>query len=412
MNILYVDHYAGSPSLGMEFRPHYLAREWVRQGHAVRIVGASYSHVRIRQPAPTRGSPAHEDGIEYEWLETPRYRGNGVGRAWNIFVFLARTWFSAGRLVRETRPDVVIASSTYPMDIWVARRIARLSGARLVFELHDVWPASPIELGGMSPRHPFVLLCARAEAVACRDADVYVSILPNVAEYLASRGLDLAKLHVVGNGVDPAEWACDPAPLADPVERRISQAHAAGRIVVGYAGAHGAPNALDTLLDAAKLLRGEPFDFLLVGDGHEKTRLEERARREGLHNVTFFAPIAKAQMPTLLSRVDVAYIGLRREPLFRFGIAPNKLMDYMMAGCAIVQAIDAPNDLVSSTGCGLTVMPESAEAVAAALRTLGAYPSAARRAMGARGRAYMLANHTWPVLAQRFLDAVREPKRA
>ncbi|HJV68242.1 MAG TPA: glycosyltransferase WbuB, partial [Ideonella sp.] len=77
MNILYLNHYAGSPALGMEYRPYYLAREWVRAGHRVRMVAASFSHVRAQQPVP--GSEVI-DGIEYEWIAAPAYQGNGLGR--------------------------------------------------------------------------------------------------------------------------------------------------------------------------------------------------------------------------------------------------------------------------------------------------------------------------------------------
>src|SRR5688572_27288630 len=169
MRLLYINHYAGGPALGMEYRPYYLAREWVSAGHQVLIVGASHSHVRARQPAP---GDEVVDGIAYRWLATPAYDGNGVGRAWNIAVFLSRLWARAGALARQFRPEAVIASSTYPMDVWVARRIARLARARLVFEVHDLWPLSPIEVSGMSPSHPFIRLCAKAEADAYRDADV------------------------------------------------------------------------------------------------------------------------------------------------------------------------------------------------------------------------------------------------
>ena len=53
MNILYLEHYVGGPEYGMEFRPYYLAREWVKQGHEVHIIGATYSHLRRRQPKAT-----------------------------------------------------------------------------------------------------------------------------------------------------------------------------------------------------------------------------------------------------------------------------------------------------------------------------------------------------------------------
>ena len=122
MNILLINHYAGSTRHGMEYRPYYMAREWVRLGHKVQILAGSYSHVRTIQPE-VAGKPLDEtiDGIRYRWYPTPRYSGNGVKRALSIGSFLRQVWLDTPRLVREFKPDVVIASSTYPMDIWVAR---------------------------------------------------------------------------------------------------------------------------------------------------------------------------------------------------------------------------------------------------------------------------------------------------
>ena len=404
MNILYLNHYAGSPLLGMEYRPYYLAREWVRAGHRVQMLAADFSHVRTVQPGA--GDEA-VDGIACRFYATPRYAGNGVARMQNIAAFLRAVWADTPRLVRDFKPDVVIASSTYPLDIWVARRIARLARAKLVFEVHDLWPLSPIELSGMSRWHPFALLCQAAEDAAYRDADVVVSMLPKVQGHMASRGLDLRKLHIVPNGITLDEWQGEPPPLRADVAQALTAARAAGRTVVGYAGSMGLPNALDTLLDAAVLLRDEPLQIVLVGSGHEQARLAQRAADEGLAKVQFLPPIPKAQVPSFLAGVDIATIGWQRVPIYRFGIAPNKLMDYMMARCPVLHAVDAGNDPVAEAGAGLTVAPESPIAVADGLRRLIATPIAGRRAMGERGRAFVLANHTYPVLAQRFLDALR-----
>jgi glycosyltransferase involved in cell wall biosynthesis len=410
MNLLLINHYAGSPHHGMEFRPYYLAREWVRAGHRVRIVAAAYSHVRSRQPQLPGGGarPLDEtlDGIAYRWLPAPRYVGNGLGRVRNIAAFLGRLWRETPALVDDFAPDVVIASSTYPMDVWVARRIARRARAKLVYEVHDLWPLSPIELAGMSPRHPFARLCQKAEDDAYRDADVVVSMLPKVAEHMRAHGLDLRKLHIVPNGVALDEWEGAPVPLAAEFAARLAALKADGRTIVGYAGSHGLPNALDVLLDAAALLRDAPIAFVLVGDGHEKARLEARVRDEHLTHVTLLPPVPKAQIPALLHSFEIAYIGWQRVPIYRFGIAPNKLMDYMMAGRAVLHSVEAGNDPVAEAGCGLTVTPESAAAVADGLRALIALPAAERAAMGARGRAYVIAHHSYRVLAQRFVDAV------
>ena len=450
MNILYINHYAGSPQHGMEYRPYYLAREWVRAGHAVRMLAASYSHVRAQQPdlaamhtaashAPNgqsgqsshplpgdvvqeaveeagaksgRATVQHIDGVAYHWYATPAYVGNGVGRVKNIWSFLWQVWLDAPRLARTFEPDVVIASSTYPMDIWVAHRIAKLARkqgkpCKLVFEVHDLWPLSPIELGGMSPRHPFIMLCQAAEKYAYQHADVVVSMLPKVAEHMQSHGLDVRKLHIVPNGITLDEWEGEAVPLRADVASHLAAQKAAGRKVVGYAGSHGTPNALEVLLQAAAHMQTEPFSFVLVGSGHEKAALQQQAQEWGLQHVAFFDPIPKAHIPAFLAQLDIAYIGWQRVPIYRFGIAPNKLMDYMMARCVVLHSVEAGNDPVAEAGCGMTVPPADPQAVADGLRQLARLDAATRQRMGESGRQFVLDNHTYPVLAQRFLNACR-----
>jgi hypothetical protein len=87
-------------------------------------------------------------------------------------------------------------------------------------------------------------------------------------------------------------------------------------------------------------------------------------------------------------------------------------MDYMMAGRAVLHSVEAGNDPVAEAGCGLTVPPEDAAAVAAGVRRLVAAGAVERAAMGARGRGFVLAHHAYPVLARRFLDAVAQARAA
>ena len=127
---------------------------------------------------------------------------------------------------------------------------------------------------------------------------------------------------------------------------------------------------------------------------------------KGLRQVQFLPAIPKAQVPAFLAGVDIAYIGWQRVPIYRFGIAPNKLMDYMMARCAVLHAVEAGNDPVAEAAAGLTVAPESPAAIAQGLLQLAALSPVQRREMGQRGRSFVLANHTYAVLAQRFLEAL------
>jgi glycosyltransferase involved in cell wall biosynthesis len=413
MNILLINHYAGSVRHGMEYRPYYLAREWVRLGHRVTIVASSESHIRSQAPVLQGRMRMNEtiDGIDYAWLATPPYRGNGAARVRNMAAFVMRLRRDGDQLAASLRPDVVIASSTYPLDIWPAYRIARQAGARLLFELHDLWPLTPMELGGYSRWHPFIMLLQAAEDFACRHADAVVSILPKVSEHLQAHGMAPDKLHLVPNGVDPDEWTDQAAPLPPALDAALDALRQQGRFVVGYAGTHGISNALGTLLEAAGQLKDRPVAFVLVGAGPEKPELMRRAAALGLANVHFFDPVPKAQVPALLRRFDLAYIGWRRQPLYRFGISPNKLIDYMMAARPVLHAVEAGNDPVAAAGCGLTVAPEDPHAVADGVLSLLALGADGRAALGHRGRAYALANHTYPVLGQRFLTALAgEPR--
>lgn len=389
----------------MEYRPYYLAREWVRLGHHVQIVASAQSHIRAQQPQLASQYRLDEtiNGIQYTWFSTLAYSGNGIGRVCNMASFVNRLYLESTKLAYTFRPDVVIASSTYPLDIWPAYRIAKIAKAKLVFEVHDLWPLSPMELGGISRWHPFIMLLQSAEDYAYRHADVVVSMLPKVRAYMESRGMAPGKLHIVPNGIDPAEWHAESPGLQDSAKELLANLKIEGLSIIGYAGTHGIANALDTFLNAAKLMQHEKVAFVLVGGGPCKEILLQRAQDENLQNIHFIDPVRKEQIPALLQWFDIAYIGWHRQPLYRFGIAPNKLMDYMMAARPVLHAVDAGNDPVGEAGCGLTIAPEDPQAVAQGIRALLALGEDERQAMGQRGKKFVLENHTYPVLGMQFL---------
>jgi glycosyltransferase involved in cell wall biosynthesis len=407
MNILLINHYAGSTRHGMTYRPFYLAREWVKLGHRVAIVAASHSHLRQQAPA-VRGEFTEEDleGIRYIWLKTPEYERNGVRRAWNILSFVWRLFRYQRWLARKIAPDVVIASSTYPLDNYPALRLANRCGAKLVYEVRDLWPLTPIEVGGMSPRHPFIILLQRAENFAYRNADRVVSLLPKAEAYMRQHGMASGKFVHVPNGIDVAEWQAATRPLPQPHADLLRTLNQKNRFIVGYAGGHGTANALDALLEAAGRLEARPVTLVLVGDGPEKQRLQRKARQLGLTNTAFLPPVPKPSVPALLASMDALYIGWLRKPLYRFGVSPNKLIDYMIAAKPVIHAIDAGNDLVAQTKCGLSIPSEDPHAIALAVCRLMASTPAEREAMGRRGSRHVRAHHDYSVLARRFLEAL------
>lgn len=407
MNILLINHYAGSPVHGMEFRPYYLAREWVRMGHNVKIVAGAYSHIRAKQPeVPPNATHMDEtlDGINYRWYKTSSYEGNGLGRVLSMLSFLKYLWKDSTDLIKNFKPEMVIASSTYPMDIWPAHHIAKKSGAKLVYEVHDLWPLSPMELGGMSKWHPFIMWVQMAEDYAYRHADKVVSMLPKAQAYMESRGMNPAKFAYVPNGVDEDEWSLSEALPVD-VEQRLLTIRACEKPIIGYAGTHGLANALDDLLDTAKNLQST-VEVVLVGTGPERERLMGRLKKEKITNVHMLNAIPKKSIPSLLSYFDIAYIGWHLNPLYKFGISPNKLMDYMMAGRPIIHAVSAGNDPVAEAGCGITVKSGDVNAISHAVIHLLKLTPQERDEMGKNGKRFILHNQTYEKLAKKFLISI------
>jgi len=409
MNILLINHYAGSKHHGMEYRSYYLAREWVGLGHQVSIVAASFSHVRTKQPEVVNSVTKEiVDGIEYYWLKTPEYFGNGIKRAVNIYTFISRLYLSSTMIRNQVNPDVVIASSTYPLDIFPASWIAKRSQARLVYEIHDLWPLTPIELGGMSKWNPFIMSLQLAEDFACKHAHKIISILPHADRYLVTRGMDRNKYYAIPNGVVVDEWETDQSIVPDEHQSAIQKIMEKGNYIIGYAGAHGISNALENLIHAAVLLKDAPITFVLVGNGPEKEKLIDQAKKLGLtdENVVFLPPVPKKAIPGLLDMMDFLYIGLRKSSLFRYGVSPNKLIDYMMAGKPIINAIEASNDLVQESRCGITVRAEDPLSLAEGIRQMIELDKSTLLEMGQKGKDYALKNHDYKVLARRFLECI------
>jgi glycosyltransferase involved in cell wall biosynthesis len=378
-------------------------------GHRVQIVASSWSHLR-RQPPKLNGSVTEADveGVPFLWLKTPKYNGNGTRRAFNMLWFVGQLYRNAKRFSNGTKPDVVIASSTYPLDNLPARRIARRCGARLVYEVHDLWPLSPVELGGMSPMHPFILMMQWAENTAYRGADRVVSLLPAARPHMEAHGMAAGKFAYVPNGIAISDWETATDTLPESHNKVFSELRASGKFILGYAGGHAVSNALDVLLEAARLLRAEQLAFVLVGSGAEKEALKKKAQFLPLANVRFLPPVARGALPALLRAMDGVYLGWQNKPIYRFGVSPNKLLDYMMAGKPVIHSTNASNDLVAESRCGFTVEPENAEAIANTIRCMMRLSPEERDAMGKRGFEYVVKHHDYRVLAERYLDLLRQ----
>ncbi|TPG12976.1 glycosyltransferase WbuB [Sphingomonas koreensis] len=394
-----INQYTATPATGTPGRHPHLARELAFRGHRVYVIAARWHHL-LRDADASEAAPEIEDveGFKFVRVAMPRYADAHDKRRMLNWLLFAWRVAKIDRVIKD-KPEVILCSSPSLFATLGAERLARKFGARLVFEVRDIWPLTLVEVGGKSPLHPLLRVMQWIEDRAYRKADRVVSNLPGAVEHMVGRGMDREKFSWIPNGFSALDFD-----RRQPVEKELLARIPTGKFVVGYAGTLGAANSLNTFLDAAELLRDrDGIIFVLLGQGREKAALVASAAKRNLTNVLFLPPIPKDQVQSALERFDVCSIGLRADSLFRFGVSPNKLFDYLIAGKPIIYGIDSGEyQPIKEFSAGLQVPPQDAAALADAILRLHSLPAEERLLIGENGRRAALEHHEYRMLAEKL----------
>jgi len=317
------------------------------------------------------------------WLYTSK-RKTFVRRLANYFSFVFSSLFLGSWKLGPQ--DIVIVESP-PLFLGLsAVLLSWTKGAKLIFNVSDLWPASAIEMGLLRNRL-LIRLSEGLEDFLYRRSDMVTGQTQGIVDSIQKRfpEKDMALLR---NGVDMESFP------AQSVNNRKGQTKREfdleGKFVVGYAGLHGMVHGLETVLLAARALLSEPsIHFSFLGDGPEKEQLIRTAKGWGLENVHFYPPEPIFRMPDIVSMFDIAVIPVRKLPFFR-GTIPAKMPEAMAAEVPLVAAVEGEaRDMVRESGAGIWVEPENSQAMADAILEL--YKDEKRRhRMGQRGRAYVM----------------------
>jgi glycosyltransferase involved in cell wall biosynthesis len=372
---------------------HYsLARQLIAQGFEVSIIaqGSDYHTGAARVKQDTLETI---DGITYLWLR-PSAEGKGsLQRLLGMFDFASRIYRSAP-LKYLPSPDIILGSSPQIFGAYAAMKFARRHKIPFILEIRDLWPDSLIELGGFSPLHPLILFMRWLEHALYNGADCIITLLAHSRDYLIRHGAHPDHITVIPNFVDASLLKTLPTSAPNT------------NFTVLYAGAHGVANQLDTLLNAAAILQNEPIDFIFAGDGIHKSALMEKAAALQLKHVTFEPPVPKTAMATLLGRADAFYLQFADLALYRYGVSPNKLYDYLLAAKPILYAANVGANPVSDVDAGIMLPPGDAVKLADAIRSLASMPADARVAMGARGRQHVLEQYEAKIMGTKLATLI------
>ncbi len=374
MRILYLHQYFVEPTGSGGTRSYEFARRLVDDGHEVRMVTST----AMLEPRRRTGASVERfevDGIEVAAIDVAYANHMGVAR--RLMAFAAFAVRSVAEAVRGPRPDVVVATST-PLTIIIPGWVATLRHRRpLVFEVRDLWPTVPIDMGYLSSpliRWPAQLL----ERFAYRVADAIIALSPGMAAGVRAVAGDEVEITVVPNASDLERFEHPTGSLPDgwPDGRGTT---------VLYAGTLGRVNDVGWLVDVAPQLPADSdVRFVVIGDGAERTEIAERAASDPLAagRITMLDPIAKQDMPAVLAAVDLSLSLVAAFPTLEFA-SPNKLFDALAAGRPMaINCGGWQQSLLEDDRCGVRLDrdPSVAARQLDELARSGALPEMGRRA--------------------------------
>lgn len=398
MKVLYFHQHFSTPRGSTGTRSYEMARSLVARGHAVTMVCGSYGGGETGLSSAFIGGrrTGRVDGIDVVEFDLAYSNSDGfLKRAWLFMKFALR---SVGIAMREDY-DVVFATTT-PLTAGIPGIFARwLRGKPFVFEVRDLWPELPREMGVIT--NPLVLgAMSLLEWASYRSATRCVGLSPGIVDGIARLGVPRNNIALIPNGCDLSLFGASQEPPWRP------DGIADGHLLAAFTGTHGIANGLDAVLDAAAELKRRGRDdikLLLIGQGKLKRELQARAERERLDNVMFHAPVSKTRLSGLMAATDVGMQILANVPAFYYGTSPNKFFDYIASGLPVLN--NYPGwlaGMIERERCGFAIPPNDPGAFADALEAAADYRDALR-AMGENGRQLAVREFDRRILAHRFV---------
>jgi glycosyltransferase involved in cell wall biosynthesis len=374
-------------------RSYEFARRFAARGHEVRMVTAG-GGTRIVEGIEVVGARGgYSDYVGATAIAYPR----------RMLAFASFAVYATAQALRGPRPDVVYATSP-PLTIALPGLAAALRhGVPLVFEVRDLWPEAPIQMGAL--RNPLLRRAARAlERFVYRRSALVIALSPGIADGVIAAGADPAKVRLVPNASDLELFS----PELDRAAERQRLGLGDG-FVVSYFGTLGEANDLSQVVEAAPLVNG--VTFVLLGDGKRRPQLEELARRRGARNVLFRNPRPdKASVARLAAASDACLTMFKDVPVLATA-SPNKLFDtFAAARAAIVNTPGWMRQLVEENEAGLFVRPGDARDLAEKVAWLRDHPEEVER-YGRNARRLAEREFDREVLAARALSLLQEAAR-
>lgn len=354
-----------------------LCADLAQRGHRVTVLCGQPSYHAADTDLPA--SERHQNvRIERVWSYRPSKRT--IARRLVQYGSYFSTSFTAAAL--RTRPDVCLVLSTPPLLLGITGMLLEaLRGVPFVYSVQDLYPDVAINLGVVRRDG---LVARASERVARRTyarAAALITLSTGMAARLEQKGVQSDRIHVIPNWADTERL--QPRPRDNPFAREHGLDHG---FVVQYSGNLGLSQGLDSVIDAAALLRDTDVRFVLIGNGNAREHLVARAADLALTNLRFLPPQPRERLDQVLSSCSVGLVTMKRG--VGDDLVPSKLYGIMAVGRPVLAAVEQHSEIARVIGrheCGYLCAPESGRALAEAILALRNAPEAELVTAGERG---------------------------
>lgn len=392
MKILYIHQYFNTPNEWGGTRSYWISKELIDRGyHVTMLTTSSKIESKIKRE--------NIDGIEVISLKVPYSQRMGIFKRLLSFVnfMLKSTWVA----LKEKDVDLVISTST-PLTVgFPALVIKKLNKTPFVFEVRDLWPEVPIQMGGLKNKS-FIKLALWFEKTIYQNAIHVIALSPGMQDGVISRNIPPNKVSMIPNmsKID-VFWS---RKKDEDLIKKMNLKKESFKVV--YFGAMGLANGMDYIIDAINYLKtNNEIEFLFMGGGATEPLLKERCKNEGIVNAYFYGGFPLNELSDIVNLCDASLVTFSNIPILATN-SPNKLFDSLSAGKAII--VNSPGwtkDMVEEHNCGIFVDPENPKVLADKIVYLKENPETCKK-MGQNARILAETKYDKSILCKEFVRVI------